>query len=100
PSSTNTTLSPVFKLSFFRISIGIVICPFEVTLEISIMFPPFLTFLTTVILPQLEKKRAYSHAVKFSPPGWRALHGMSDNVCRLPTAMDLKAQTGPQCDAT
>ena len=47
------------------------------------MFPPFLTFLTTVILPQLEKKRAYSHAVKFSPPGWRALRGMSDNVRRV-----------------
>src|SRR5690554_886351 len=38
---------------------GIVICPFEVTLEISITFPPFLTFLTTVILPQIEKNVHY-----------------------------------------
>ena len=32
---------------------------------------------------------------KYTPPMKTFLRPISDNVCRLPTAMDLKAQTGP-----
>jgi hypothetical protein len=50
------------------------------------LLEPFEIYFFQIISPSISHGRAH---------GWAGPAGIAENVCRLPTAMDLKAQTGP-----